>query len=326
MTIPHAEREEYEIMLKDRRFAEELARWGPEACAAAPLGLPEARRYCRRLARRHYENFTVVSLLVPRRLRQAFCNLYAYCRWADDLADESTGPAEALALLDWWGRGLRACYEGQANHPVFVALGETIRQFALPSEPLADLLVAFRQDQTTTRYETFEQLLGYCRYSANPVGRLVLRVGGDYDSSRAELADCVCTGLQLANFAQDVAGDWDRGRIYIPAEYLRRWGCGEAEFARRECNDAFRHLLAAEVDEAERWLRRGWPLVGLVGPELRLAVALFVRGGLAILEAIRRQDYDVWSARPRVSKLEKMRLMADTWWRLRRGRLSLDEP
>jgi len=299
-------------------FADDLARWGPEALAAEPPGPRAARRYCRRLARRHYENFTVVSLFLPRRLRQSVCNLYAYCRWADDLADETGEPAKALALLDWWEEQLRACCQGRATHPVFVALGETIRQFELPVEPLADLLVAFRRDQTTTRYQTFDQLLDYCRYSANPVGRLVLHLGGSYDPSRAELADLVCTGLQLANFCQDVARDWECGRIYIPKEDQEHFGYDESRFARRECSEAFRRLLAAEVDRAEGCLRRGWPLVEQVNPELRLPVALFLRGGLATLQAIRRQNYDVWTARPALSKWDKLTLLAKTWWQLRR--------
>jgi len=307
------------------RFAEDLVRYGPGALVAKPPGPRAARRYCRRLARRHYENFTVTSFLLPRRLRQPFCNLYAYCRWADDLADEPGEPDGGLALLDWWEKQLRECYQGRAVHPVFVALGVTIRRFDLPSEPLVDLLVAFRQDQRTTRYETFDQLLDYCRYSANPVGRLVLHLGGSFNPARARLADSICTGLQLANFAQDVARDWDRGRIYLPEAHLRRWGYGESDFQRRECNDAFRHMLAAEVDEAEGWLCGGWPLVAQVAPDLRLAVALFIRGGLAILEAIRRQDYDVWTVRPVVSRWEKTAMLADSWWRLWRGQLPEDE-
>ncbi|MBN1591252.1 MAG: squalene synthase HpnC [Pirellulales bacterium] len=307
-------------------FADDLARYGPGADAAKPPGRRAAERYCRRLARRHYENFVVTSFLVPRRLRQPFRNLYAYCRWADDLADETGDPARGLALLDWWEQQLRACYQGHATHPVFVALGETIRRFDLPGEPLVDLLVAFRQDQRTTRYETLDQLLDYCRYSANPVGRLVLHLGGSLDPARARLADSICTGLQLANFCQDVARDWDRGRIYLPEAHRRRWDYDESRFAARESNDAFRHLMAAEVDEAEGWLRRGWPLVGQVDPDLRLAVALFVRGGLAILEAIRRQDYDVWTARPVVGKWEKIVMLADCWWRSWRGQLAESEP
>jgi len=307
-------------------FAAELERLGPGAPHSREPSSARSRRYCRRLAGRHYENFTVASWLLPRRLKQHFCNVYAYCRWADDLADETGDRAESGRLLDWWEEQLRECYEGRATHPVFVALSETIRQFDIPPEPFADLLAAFRQDQRVSRYETFDDLLEYCRHSANPVGRLVLYLGGCHDPRRAGLSDRICTGLQLANFWQDVAGDWDRGRVYLPQEDCRRFGYEESMFARREANDAFRRLLAAEVDEAEAWLRRGLPLAGLVPPGLRLDVALFVHGGLAILDAIRRADYDVWSRQPTLSKLDKLRLAARCWWRLRRGAIGEAAP
>lgn len=302
--------------------------YGPQAQPPRLLTPRQSRRYCRRLAKRHYENFTVASRLLPSRpsgvetgplrkggLRQHFCNLYAYCRWADDLADETADPKRSLELLDWWERQLRDCYAGKAVHPVFVALSETIEQFEVPIEPFVDLLVAFRQDQRVTRYETVDQLLEYCRYSANPVGRLVLYLGRCFTPQRARLADSICTGLQWANFCQDVARDWDRGRIYLPQVECRRFGYDPSHFARRQCNPAFRRLLAAQVDQAEGWLRRGLPLVGLMPPGLQVAVALFVHGGLAVLDAIRRQDYDVWTHRPVVSKIQKLRLLARCWWR-----------
>jgi squalene synthase HpnC len=309
-----------------RSIAADLELYGPGSRQPNRLSAARSRKYCRRLAGSHYENFTVASRLLPRRLRQHFSNVYAYSRWADDLADESRNPEESLALLDWWEAELRACYGGRTDHPVFIALEETIRQFEIPIDPFVDLLVAFRQDQRVTRYETDEQLLEYCRYSANPVGRLVLYLGGCHDAERAQLADSICTGLQLANFWQDVAEDWDRGRIYLPKARRRRFGYEEAMFARREYNEAFRQLMAAEVSEAEGWLRRGLPLVELVPSWMRLQVALYVQGGLAILDAIRRQNYDVWSRRPVVSTLEKIRLVVWCWWRLRGGTLMEDQP
>jgi squalene synthase HpnC len=224
-----------------------------------------------------------------------------------------------LALLKWWEQELRECYAGRVRHPVFVALRQTIDQFQIPIHPLLDLLVAFRQDQSITRYDTLEQLLDYCRYSANPVGRLVLYLGQCCDPQRAQLSDQVCTGLQLANFCQDVARDWDLGRVYLPHAECARYKYDEAMFARREANDAFRRLMAAQVKEAEGWLRRGAALVPLMPPSLRLAIALFVEGGLSILEEIRRQDYDVWSQRPTVSRQHKLRLLAKCWWRIKRG-------
>ena len=310
--------------MADKSFAAELELYGPRARRPNRLSEADAWRYCRRLARRHYENFTVGSWLLPRRLRPHFSSIYAYCRWADDLADECGDARQSLALLDWWEDQLRACYAGEAVHPVFIALGQTIRQFDVPCEPFLDLLVAFRQDQRVTRYETSEALLEYCRWSANPVGRLVLCLARCDDPQRARLSDAVCTGLQLANFWQDVAGDWDRGRVYLPQEHCRRFGYDASMFARRECNEAFRRLLAAEVSEAEAWLRRGLPLVGMVPRWLQFDLALFIHGGLAILAAIRREDYDVWTRRPALSKRDKLRLAARCWWRLQRGTLVED--
>lgn len=296
-------------------FLPDLERFGPQATGKA-LTLRQSRRYCRQLAHRHYENFTVASRLVPRRLRQHVCNIYAYCRWADDLADEVGDPQRSLTLLGWWETQLRDCYHGRTVHPVFIALAETIRQFNIPADPFVNLLVAFRQDQRVTRYETVDQLLDYCRYSANPVGRLVLYLGGCHTPDRARLSDSICTGLQLANFWQDVARDWDNGRIYLPQMDCRRFGYDEASFARREPSEAFRRLLAAQVDQAEGWLRGGMPLAAQMSPGLQVPVALFVQGGLATLEAIRRQNYDVWTRRPTVSKLDKLRLLVRCWWRL----------
>ena len=306
-------------------FAADLELYGPHAGQAKRLSPRQSRRYCRRLAMRHYENFTVASRLLPRRLRQHFCNVYAYCRWADDLADETADRKWSMELLVWWERQLRECYAGNAVHPVFVALAETIRKFEIPVEPFLDLLVAFRQDQRVTRYETSDQLLEYCRYSANPVGRLVLYLGRCNTPQRVRLSDSICTGLQLANFWQDVARDWDCGRVYLPQVDCRRFGYDEADFARGECNQAFRLLLAAQVDQAEGWLRRGLPLVALVPAELQLDVALFIDGGLAILDEIRRQDYDVWACRPVVSKMKKLRILAGCWWRIQRGTFSRNE-
>ncbi len=307
------------VMSSKNPFAVDLERFGPGASPPEKLSPRKSARYCRRLARRHYENFTVASRLMPRSLRQHVCNVYAYCRWADDLADETGSRRQSISLLEWWGGQLHECYRGRTTHPVFIALAGTIEKFEIPIEPFVDLLVAFRQDQQITRYETADQLLNYCRYSADPVGHLMLYLGKCHTQQRVRLANSICTGLQLANFCQDVAGDWDRGRIYIPQVDCRRFGYDESMFARREYNEDFRLLLEAEVEQAEGWLRRGLPLVQMMPPELQLPVALFAEGGLAILEEIRRQKYDVWSRRPVVSKFQKFKLLAGWWWRLRRG-------
>ncbi len=300
-------------------FTDELSTHGPSAAGPRP-SVAMARDYCRKLTRTHYENFTVASWLLPAELRPHFCAIYSYCRWADDLADETGGGENSLRLLDWWEAQLDDCYRGVAVHPVFVALEQTIRQYDIPPQPFHDLLTAFRQDQNRKRYETFNDLLQYCRNSANPVGRLVLYLGRCHDEARGELSDYVCTGLQLANFWQDVARDYDLGRVYLPQESCHRFGYTKAMFARREFNAAFRELLAFEVDLTEEYVRAGQPLVALVPRALHVDVQLFIDGGLAILNAIRRLDYNVWHARPVVSKAEKLKLLARAWWKAKWGK------
>jgi len=253
----------------------------------------------------------VASWLLPGYLRPHFFHLYAYCRWADDLADETGDPRLSLQRLDTWESQLDACYAGRAEHPLFVALHETIEAFSIPRKPFLDLLVAFRRDQQAGRYETMDELLDYCRYSANPVGRLVLYLGRCAAEARlGTLSDAVCTGLQLANFWQDMARDADRGRCYLPRDLCRRHGYTDAMLQRRETNDAFRAMIRAEVDRAEGFLRQGKTLAGLVPRSLRIDVALFYLGGLEVLRGIRRIDYDVWTVRPVVGRWAKLRLFA----------------
>ncbi len=272
--------------------------------------LTEAREYCLRLARSHYENFSVATWFLPARLRQDFFNVYAYCRISDDLGDEVGDSAASLKLLDEWERELNACYEGHPRHPVFVALAETVRSFEIPRQEYADLLTAFRQDQTITRFETFKDLLGYCRYSANPVGHLVLYLGGYRDHERQLLSDYTCTALQLANFWQDISADYAKGRIYLPLEDLRRFGVSEEEIRDGRNTDAFREMLRFEVGRAREWFRQGLPLVGKVKRELALDIELFSRGGLEILNAIERQNFAVLGQRPTISKARKLALVA----------------
>jgi squalene synthase HpnC len=297
----------------DAAFAAELERLGPGR-PYAPFDLPRARAYCRRLTLRHYENFTVASLLLPRRLVRHLHAVYAYCRWADDLADEAGGGDRALGLLAWWRDELLRCYAGDARHPVFVALGPTVRRFRIPPRPFLDLLSAFEQDQRVPRYETFAQLLDYCRRSADPVGRIVLHLGGAFDEEKAALSDCICTALQLANFWQDVARDFTLGRVYLPAEDRRRFGYGDADLEARRFTPAFAGLMRFEVDRARELLHRGRPLARLVPAELRPEVELFVRGGLAVLRRIERGGYNVWARRPVVPKWEKAALLAGALW------------
>ncbi len=275
--------------------------------------LQEARAWCRQLAESHYENFHVASWFLPRALRPHFHAIYAYCRVSDDLGDEVNDPAEALALLDMWGRELDACYEGRTRHPVFVALGETIRACSIPKEPFADLLVAFRQDQTVTRFASMQEVLAYCRYSANPVGRLVLYACGEAGEAdreeRFRLSDLTCSALQLANFWQDVRVDFAKGRVYLPQDEMRRFGVTDETIAAGVATPAFRELLRHEVDFARSMFEGGVPLIDMVGRELALDLDLFSRGGLEILRAIERRDYDVLRARPAIGKGAKARLV-----------------
>jgi squalene synthase HpnC len=276
--------------------------------AVAPT-LDEARAWCKRLAESHYENFHVASWFLPRDLRLHFYSIYAYCRVSDDLGDEVGNPEQALALLDLWGRELDACYEGRARHPVFVALAETIRECFIPKELFADLLVAFRQDQIVTRYETIEDVLAYCRYSANPVGRLVLYASGEAIEENLCLSDFTCTALQLANFWQDVREDYLRGRIYIPQNDMEVFRVSEEQIAEGVATPEFRGLMRCEVDHARSLFAEGLPLIGRVHYDLALDLDLFSRGGLEILRAIERQGYDVLSSRPAISKSRKLALL-----------------
>lgn len=270
--------------------------------------LEEARDYCKRLAESHYENFHVASWFLPKALRPHFHSIYAYCRISDDLGDEVPDPAQAMALLDLWGRELDACYEGRARHPVFVALNETIRTCAIPKEPFADLLIAFRQDQTVTRFETMQDVLGYCRYSANPVGRLVLYASGEVSEENFRLSDATCSALQLANFWQDVRVDYAKGRVYLPQADMLRFGVTDETIGGGSATPGFRELLRFEMDYTRRMFEEGLPLIGRVQRDLALDLDLFSRGGLEILRAIERRDYDVLSARPAITKAAKLQL------------------
>jgi squalene synthase HpnC len=271
--------------------------------------VPEAEAYTAALARRHYENFTVVSWFLPRELRQPMYNIYAYCRWSDDLGDEVPDPREALRALAWWRQELEACCAGAPRHPVFVALHETIRRYDIPPDPFHHLLDAFVQDQTVRRFPTFAEVLDYCTRSANPVGRLVLYLFGYRDAERQALSDATCTALQLANFWQDVTLDWEKGRVYLPLEDLERFGVREEQIPGREFNTAFAELMRFEVERARELFHQGLPLAGKVDRRLGLDLELFSRGGMEILNLIERQGYDVLSRRPELSKMGKVRLI-----------------
>ena len=291
------------ILLPPREFVH-----SPEA-AAARYSTAEAEAYTRWLATHHYENFQVVSFLLPKRLHRDFYNVYAYCRWADDLGDEMGSPAESLRLLAWWREQLDAMYAGEAAHPVFVALRGTVARHGIPQAPFADLIRAFEQDQTVTRYAAWEDLLSYCRYSANPVGRLVLYLCGYADAERQRLSDATCTGLQLANFWQDVAVDLEKDRVYIPLEVLTRHGYAVEDLYARRMAPAFREAMREIVARARELFVEGLPLASMVDRRLALDIDLFSRGGLRVLDKIAEQDYDVLSRRPAISKVERVWLL-----------------
>ncbi len=280
------------------------------AVPETPPSLEEAQHYCERLARSNYENFSVATWFLPKRLRQHFFNVYAYCRISDDLGDEVGDPQQSLALLDEWQAELERCYNGSPRHPVFVALRETVRSLDIPQQPFADLLRAFRQDQSVTRYPAFDDVLAYCRYSANPVGRLVLYVCGYRDAERQQLSDYTCTALQLANFWQDVVVDYGKGRIYLPIEDLARFGVSESVIAGRRATSEFLALMKFEVERARDWFSRGLPLAETLDSDLAIDIELFSRGGMEILYAIERQGYDVLKSRPVISKPRKLALVA----------------
>ena len=276
----------------------------PAGCSRA-----EAERYTRWLAAHHYENFHVATWLLPRRLRQHFCNVYAYCRWADDLGDEVASPLRALELLDAWEQELNRCYAGRPSHPVFVALAPTLSAFDIPIQPFRDLLVAFRQDQTVHQYESWDDLLGYCRHSANPVGRLVLYVCGYRDAERQRLSDATCTALQLANFWQDVSRDLDKGRLYLPLDALRRHGLTPADIEARRFDLRYVALMKDLIARTRALFAEGVPLLARVDARLRVDLDLFGRGGLAVLAAVQAGGYNTLERRPAIGSLTRASLL-----------------
>ena len=277
----------------------------PEGCTAEV-----AQRYTRWLATHHYENFSVVSWLLPRHLHQHFYNIYAYCRWSDDLGDEVPNHARALRLLDAWEEEVQAIYEpeGAPRHPVLIALAETIRAKDIPRKPFTDLLRAFRQDQTVHRYATWGDVLDYCVYSANPVGRLVLYLCGYRDEERQRLSDFTCTALQLANFWQDVSRDIEKGRIYIPLEALAAHGLDRGRHHRPPFRWPIRRADALFDRAHARAFRRRRAARGPRRPELRVDIELFSRGGLAVLDAIEAAGCNTLEYRPALTQLDKLRL------------------
>lgn len=290
------------------RVRADLERFGP-GVTIPPIAVDEAFAYCRDLAQVHYENFSVVSKLVPVRIRPHLASIYAYCRWSDDLADEMGDPSRATQLLHWWRGQLDACFAGRATHPVFIALRQTVSQYRLQPEPFHDLLSAFLQDQTQTRYQSDNELLRYCERSANPVGRLVVRLAQLSSSQAVAWSDSICTGLQLANFCQDVRLDAKRGRFYWPADRLMNSGIESDVLALdAPVTEACRGVMAWG-DHARSYLCAGLPLVQHGPLWFARSVQLFARGGLLILRNIDLQQGDVWSRGVIVTKSQKLQLL-----------------
>ena len=276
----------------------------PDGCA-----LTAAEHYTHWLATHHYENFRVVSWLLPSRLHQHFYNVYAYCRWADDLGDEVPDTKHALQLLDEWDEELQRAYRGAASHPVLIAVGETAKKLDIPIDPFRDLLIAFRQDQTIHRYATWDDVIGYCRYSANPVGRLVLCLMGYRDEERQTLSDATCTALQLANFWQDVGRDLEKGRIYIPLDIAASHGVSDTAIAQKRFDERYLSLMKDLITRTRSLFDTGAPLANRVSREFRVDVELFTRGGCAVLDAIEAMGYDTLNGRPALDRRVQARLL-----------------
>jgi squalene synthase HpnC len=300
--------------VKDLTISEHSLLGAPPAYLT-PLERPtlkEAQAWCRHLASTHYENFHVATWFLPREVRPDFESIYAYCRVADDLGDEVDDPVVAMRLLDAWGSMLDECYDTpeRSMHPVFVALHETVRECGVPRELFSDLLIAFRMDQVKTEYETWEELLEYSHYSANPVGRLVLWVCGYQEEPLALLSDKVCTALQLANFWQDVVEDADRGRRYLPRQAMHQFGVEDGQIEGRVFTPEFGAMVESLVTGTRAMLHDGGVISRYVDKELAVTLDLFRKGGDAILDGITKEKFDVLRGRPVVSKAKKLSLLA----------------
>ena len=276
----------------------------PDSCSVT-----EAENYTQWLATHHYENFRVVSWLLPWRLHQHFYNVYAYCRWADDLGDEVPDAKRALELLNEWDEELQRAYRGAAKHPVLIAVGETAKKLDIPVEPFRNLLIAFRQDQTIHRYATWDVVTSYCVYSANPVGQLVLYLMGYRDTERQALSDATCTALQLANFWQDVGRDLEKGRIYIPLDLAAAHGVSEEDITRKKFDGRYADLMKDLIHRTRELFATGAPLASRVSREFRVDVELFTRGGCAVLDAIEAMGYDTLNRRAAVGRRLQARLL-----------------
>lgn len=285
-----------------------MAKYGPKRSYPVP-SLDLAQKFCKKFTHSNYENFSIVSLLLPSKLVPHFYAVYSFCRWADDLGDETGGGQPALEFLRWWRMELDDCYQGRPYHPIFVALQVTIKKFRLPQQLFKDLIFAFEQDQLVLEYQSYDQLLHYCKYSANPVGRLVLMMWESFSEEKAIYSDHICTALQLTNFWQDVARDYDMGRIYIPADFRKTFGYNNFDFNNRVYNPAFLAMMEDLVTRSEEMFALGRPLLSMVPQARKMDLELFIEGGSAILGKIKQIEYKVWNKRPTLSKWEKVLIM-----------------
>lgn len=284
-----------------------------EESISSPAEIADAFAFCEQMARAHYENFPVGSVLVPKAKRKHVYSIYAFARTADDFADEGYGTAttteDRLRLLDEWEFQLESCYRGIASHPIFIALAETVRELRLPIQLFRDLLSAFKQDVVQSRYADFDEVLDYCRRSANPVGRLILLLFGYRDEQLHKLSDAICTALQLANFWQDVAVDLQKDRVYLPLDEIRHFGYSEKELFAQEFNSRYADLLKFQVDRTWQLFEAGKQLPKRVSGRLSFELSLTWHGGTRILELIERNGYDTLSQRPKITKWDKLVLL-----------------
>ena len=273
--------------------------------------LTKAQAWCKKLATTHYENFHVATFFLPAALRPHFHNVYAFCRTSDDLGDEVSDTVLATRLLVEWRAMLHQCFAHPeiSRHPVYVALQPTITAYKLPVQLFDDLISAFEQDQVNTHHESLKTLEDYSRYSANPVGRLVLMMSGYHSEELMQLSDEICTGLQLANFYQDVIEDLSRGRRYIPADAMRQFGVSDEQLAASRFDENVRSMMEYLVKDARVRLVRGQRITSLVSCDLASTLQLFVNGGHAILDAIVAHGYDTLYERPVVTKVVKLGLL-----------------
>lgn len=268
------------------------------------LTLSEAYRYCQDLAAEHYENFPVASRLLPRRLQQPITVIYAFARTADDFADEGDhSPAERLKLLDDYESRLQRLLAGSpGSDPVFIALADVIKRYALPIGLFEDLLSAFSQDVTKQRYETFDEIMDYCRRSANPVGRLLLYLYDHTDAESLLLSDQICTALQLINFLQDLLQDFDEhDRIYLPQDEMRKYQVSEADLRNRISNTAMQNLVQLQIQRAKALLLAGAPLGNKLPGRIGLELRMIIQGGMCTLQKLENNGGNVF-LRPRLKK------------------------